>query len=71
MGLWKEIWKSKVLASDRIDRKEVKENYERKVCERLREVSMTVEEEESASEVFGVLKEFLKFYEISYNMHDI
>ena len=37
-----------------MNRKEVKLEYERKVCERLREARMTVEERESISEVFSV-----------------
>ena len=34
----------KVSASERENRKEVKEEYERKICERLTEARLTVEE---------------------------
>ena len=39
-----------------MDKKEVKNEYERKVCESFREGRMTVEEGVSVSEVFKVLK---------------
>ena len=41
----------------RLDRKEVKEKYERKVYERLSEARMTVGEGVSVSDVFRVLKD--------------
>ena len=47
---------SKVLASERMNRKEDRKEYERKVCERLRELRMTVEEGESVSEVLRMFK---------------
>ena len=43
--------KSKVLASERINRKEVRKEYERKVCEKLREARRTVEDGASVNEV--------------------
>ena len=45
-----------MLASERMNRKEVREEYERKICEKLRETRMTVEEEESVSEVIMLFK---------------
>ena len=42
---------SQVLAFERMDRKELKE-YERKVCKRLREAKVTVEERASVSEAW-------------------
>ena len=54
MGVWQENSKgkmSKVIASERKDRQEVKEEYERKVCERL-----AVEERTSVSEVIKIGK---------------
>ena len=45
---------SKVLASERMNRKEVIDEYERKVYEKWREARMTVEEGESVGEVFMV-----------------
>ena len=47
---------SKVLASVRMDRKEVREEYERNVCEKLREARMTVEEGASVGEVIRVFR---------------
>ena len=52
---------SKVLASERMDRKEMKEEYEKKVCKRRTEARLTVEERGSVSEVFiriGEKKDF-------------
>ena len=49
---------SKVLASQKMNRKEVRE-YERKACEKLTEARLTVEEEESVSEVFRMFKDGL------------
>lgn len=40
-----------------MDRKEVREEYERKVCERLREARMTVEEGISVNDVFSVFRD--------------
>ena len=48
---------SKVLASERMDRKEFKEEYERKICERLTESMLTVEDGASVSEVYLVFKD--------------
>ncbi len=46
----------KVLASEGMDRKEVREEYRRKVCERLREATMAVGEGTSINVVFNVFK---------------
>ena len=48
---------SKVLASERMDRIETKEKYERKVCERLTEAKLTVADGVNVSEVFRVFKD--------------
>ena len=45
-----------MLASEKMDRKEVKEKYERIVCERLREARTTVGEESSVNDVFSLFK---------------
>ena len=47
----------RVLASGKLERKEVREEYERKVGVRLREASVSVREETSVNEVFSVFKE--------------
>ncbi len=46
-----------VVASERLERKEVREEYEKKVCEKLREARMTVGEETSVNDMFNVFKE--------------
>ena len=46
----------KVVACEKMDRKEVKENYERTVCERLREARTAVGEETSVNDVFSLFK---------------
>ena len=46
-----------MLASERTYRKEVREEYERKVCEKLRDARMTVDERESVSKVFRMFKD--------------
>ena len=48
---------SKVPASERMERKEFEERYETKVCERLTEARLAVEEGVSVSEVFWVFKD--------------
>ena len=45
-----------MLASEMMDRKEIRKEYERKVCERLRKAGMAVEYGASVSKVFRVLK---------------
>ncbi len=45
-----------VIASERLNRKEVIEKFEKKACEKLREARMTVGEETSVNDVFNVLK---------------
>ena len=45
---------NKVLASERNDRKEVREKYERKVCKRLIEARLKIEEKVSVSGIFSV-----------------
>ncbi len=45
-----------VIASERLERKEVREEYEMKVCEKLREARMTVVEETSVNDMFNVFK---------------
>ena len=45
-----------MLANQRMDRKEVKEEYEREVCERLKEARLIFEEDVSVSEVFQVFR---------------
>ena len=47
----------KVLASGKMDRKEVREEYMKRVGERLREARTTLEEEPSVNCVFDVFKE--------------
>ena len=49
--------RAKVLASGKMDRKEVREEYMKKVGERLSEARTTLEEEPSVNCVFGVFKE--------------
>ena len=46
-----------MLASERLNSKEIREENERKIREKLSEVRMTVEEEESVSEVFRLFKD--------------
>ncbi len=45
-----------VIATERLERKEVREEYEKKVCEKLRDVRMTVGEE-TVNVVLNVFKE--------------
>ncbi len=46
-----------VIASERLERKEVREEYKKKVCEKLRDARMTVREETSVNDMFNVFKE--------------
>ncbi len=46
-----------VIASERLDRKEVREEFEKKVCEKLGEARTTVGEETNVNDVFYVFKE--------------
>ena len=46
----------KMVASERMNRKEVKEEYERRVCKRLTEARLIVEEGVTISEVFRMYK---------------
>ena len=38
---------SKVLASERMNREEVREKHKRNICEKMREARITIEEEEN------------------------
>ena len=49
----------KGLADERMDRKDVRKEYKRKVDERLREAKMMIAKEPSKNEVFGVFQEVL------------
>ncbi len=45
-----------VIASERLEKKKVREEYENKVCEKLREARMRVGKETSVNDVFNVFK---------------
>ena len=49
----------KVIASERLDRKEIREEYVKRVCEKLGEARMTVDEETSVNVVFNVFKDVM------------
>lgn len=53
-GKWRHV-----MVSERLDRKEAKEEYERKICERLREVRMTAGMGTSVNAVFNVFNDVL------------
>ncbi len=54
-----EIKGREVITSERLDRNEVREEFEKKVCEKFGEARMTVGEETSVNDVFNVFKEVM------------